>query len=137
MRQWRCTDHTALRLHLGLLARQADRDQFECDHPAGGAGQAATRRRAADPAEPRSLSAAAASAAAAEAAVRKLLLALLAFASLAAPALAQDPAAILNARRAGLIGERYDGYLGVVNANLTASLRRQVGAINIRRRALY
>ena len=64
---------------------------------------------------------------------------LLAMASLAAatPAPAQDPAAIVQARRAGLIGERYDGYLGVVSANIPAELRRQVGAINIRRRSLY
>jgi uncharacterized protein YdbL (DUF1318 family) len=54
-----------------------------------------------------------------------------------ASAPAQDPAAIIAARRAGLIGERYDGYLGVVNANAPAELRRQVGAVNIRRRSLY
>ena len=54
-----------------------------------------------------------------------------------APAPAQDPAAILAARRAGLIGERYDGYLGVVNPNTPAEVRRQVAALNIRRRSLY
>jgi uncharacterized protein YdbL (DUF1318 family) len=71
--------------------------------------------------------------------VKRLLLPLLAFASLAVPASApaQDPAAILAARRAGLIGERYDGYVGVVNANASAELRRQVAALNIRRRSLY
>jgi len=70
--------------------------------------------------------------------MRKLLLLLLVFASLAAevPALAQETAAIVQARRAGLIGERYDGYLGFV-ANPSADLRRQVNAINIRRRSLY
>jgi uncharacterized protein YdbL (DUF1318 family) len=70
--------------------------------------------------------------------MRKLVLLLLAFASLVAavPALAQEGAAIVQARRAGLIGERYDGYLGFV-ANPSADLRRQVNAINIRRRSLY
>ncbi len=50
---------------------------------------------------------------------------------------AQDPAAIIAARRAGQIGERYDGYLGIVIPPHRAELRRQVGAINIRRRSLY
>ena len=67
------------------------------------------------------------------------LISLIAFASLAIPASApaQDPAAIVAARRAGLIGERYDGYLGLASENVSAELRRQVGAVNIRRRALY
>jgi len=70
--------------------------------------------------------------------MRKLLLILLSFVSLATgvPALAQEAAAIVQARRAGLIGERYDGYLGFV-VNPSADLRRQVNAINIRRRSLY
>ena len=70
----------------------------------------------------------------------KLLLPfLLALASLAIPsaAPAQESSAIIRARQAGLIGERYDGYLGVVSANIPAELRRQVSAINIRRRSLY
>jgi uncharacterized protein YdbL (DUF1318 family) len=71
--------------------------------------------------------------------VNKLLLLLAGLACLAAPASApaQDPAAILEARRAGLIGERYDGYVGLVTANAPADLRRQVAALNIRRRSLY
>lgn len=71
--------------------------------------------------------------------MRKILLALvsLAAASIAGSAAAQDPAAILEARRAGLIGERYDGYLGVVSPAASAEIRRQVGAVNIRRRSLY
>ncbi len=71
--------------------------------------------------------------------MRPILLFLLAMVSLAVatPALAQESTAIINARRAGLIGERYDGYLGVVNPNIPAELRRQVSAINIRRRSLY
>jgi uncharacterized protein YdbL (DUF1318 family) len=54
-----------------------------------------------------------------------------------AAAPAQDPAEILAARRAGLIGERYDGYVGMVNSTASAELRRQVAALNIRRRTLY
>ena len=71
--------------------------------------------------------------------MRTFFLGLLAISSLAVPASApaQDPAAIMAARRAGLIGERYDGYLGLASANVPADLRRQVGAVNIRRRALY
>jgi uncharacterized protein YdbL (DUF1318 family) len=52
----------------------------------------------------------------------------------AAPA--QDPATIIAAKRAVQIGERYDGYLGYVIAP-SAGLRRQVDAVNIRRRTLY
>jgi uncharacterized protein YdbL (DUF1318 family) len=71
--------------------------------------------------------------------MRALFLLLVALSSLSTPmaALAQDPASILAARRAGLIGERYDGYLGLVTANPSDELRRDVAAINIRRRALY
>ena len=52
------------------------------------------------------------------------------------PAAAQEGPVIVQARSAGLIGERYDGYIGIVEA-ASPSLRRQVAAINIRRRALY
>ena len=71
--------------------------------------------------------------------MRLLCLCLLAFASLTLPSSvqAQDSAAIVAARRAGQVGERYDGYLGLVTATASAELRRQVGAVNIRRRALY
>ena len=71
--------------------------------------------------------------------MRLLFLCLLAFASLTLPSSvqAQDSAAIVAARRAGQVGERYDGYLGLVTATASAELRRQVGAVNIRRRALY
>jgi uncharacterized protein YdbL (DUF1318 family) len=71
--------------------------------------------------------------------MRNLLLFVLALGSLSvtAPAAGQDPATIISARRAGLIGERFDGYVGLVAANPSAELRRQVGAINIRRRSLY
>ncbi len=47
---------------------------------------------------------------------------------------AQD--AVIAARTSGIVGERYDGYLGVVGM-LTPSLRSQVAAINIKRRALF
>jgi uncharacterized protein YdbL (DUF1318 family) len=53
-----------------------------------------------------------------------------------ASARAQDPATIIAAKRAGQIGERYDGYIGYVTAP-SAALRRQVDAVNIRRRSLY
>ena len=71
--------------------------------------------------------------------MKRALLCLLAFASLAdsTAALGQDPAAIVAARRAGLVGERYDGYLGFVTTYPSDALRRDVSAINIRRRALY
>ncbi|HVF36364.1 MAG TPA: YdbL family protein [Sphingomicrobium sp.] len=52
------------------------------------------------------------------------------------PALAQDSQAIVAGRAGGLVGERFDGYLGFVRTPPEA-LRKQVGAINIRRRALY
>ena len=69
--------------------------------------------------------------------MKRLFLFLLALAAITAPAQPQDPAAIMAARRAGQIGERYDGYLGLITANPSDELRRQVGAINIRRRSLY
>jgi uncharacterized protein len=54
---------------------------------------------------------------------------------LAAPVAAQTPA-VDAARAAGAIGERYDGYVGVVSA-VAAAVRSQVGSINIQRRSLY
>jgi uncharacterized protein YdbL (DUF1318 family) len=68
--------------------------------------------------------------------MKRLIILLLALASLSAPAMAQETMAIVQARRAGLIGERVDGYLGFV-VTPSPRLRRQVGAINIRRRSLY
>lgn len=52
----------------------------------------------------------------------------------AGAATAQD--AVLAARASGLVGERYDGYLGAAGA-LSPALRTQVGVINIKRRALF
>ena len=54
--------------------------------------------------------------------------------AVASPASAQD--AVVAARAAGLVGERYDGYLGAVGP-LSPGLRSQVAAINIKRRALF
>ena len=53
---------------------------------------------------------------------------------LAGRAGAQD--AVIAARSAGVVGERYDGYLGAAGV-LPPRLRAQVSAINIKRRALY
>jgi uncharacterized protein YdbL (DUF1318 family) len=53
----------------------------------------------------------------------------------AAPAVAQSPS-VAMAIQAGQVGERYDGYMGYVG-NPSPELRRQVSAINIRRRNLY
>ena len=56
---------------------------------------------------------------------------------IAVPAGAQnrDPA-YAAARAAGQVGEKMDGYLGIVGA-ATPDLRRMVDDINIRRRAVY
>lgn len=51
-----------------------------------------------------------------------------------APAPAQDSAAELRAT--GLVGERYDGFLGLVAA-APRQLRARMDAVNIRRRAHY
>ncbi len=53
----------------------------------------------------------------------------------ATAAVAQTPAADV-ARASGIVGERYDGYMGFAAAP-SAALRSQVSTINIRRRALY
>jgi uncharacterized protein YdbL (DUF1318 family) len=70
--------------------------------------------------------------------MRNLVLVAATVAGLAVPGTvpAQDPATIFAAKRAGQVGERYDGYLGYVIAPSVA-LRRQVDAVNIRRRSLY
>lgn len=53
-----------------------------------------------------------------------------------APASAQSGAALAAAKQAGTVGERYDGYLGFA-AKPLETVRRQVGAVNIKRRSLY
>ena len=55
---------------------------------------------------------------------------------LATPAFAQRDPAYASARSSGQIGEKMDGYLGMVGAE-TAELRRIVNDINIKRRAVY
>jgi len=55
--------------------------------------------------------------------------------AVAVPSIAQTPA-VDAARQAGQVGERFDGYMGVVGSS-SAVVRSQVSAINIRRRSLY
>ena len=67
----------------------------------------------------------------------RLLLAVAAIA-LAVPAAAPAQAYgdLAAARRAGQVGERFDGYLGYA-ASPAPAARSQASAVNIRRRALY
>lgn len=67
----------------------------------------------------------------------RLLLAVAAIA-LAVPAAAPAQAytELAAARRAGQVGERFDGYLGYA-ASPPLAARNQASAVNIRRRALY
>ena len=65
--------------------------------------------------------------------MRKLVLA--ALLAVSVPAAAQTPA-VDAARASGVVGERYDGYMGFVAA-VTPQLRSQVASINIQRRSLY
>lgn len=57
-------------------------------------------------------------------------------AGLAAPAMAQRDPAYAKARSSGEVGEKMDGYLGVVGSS-TPALTAIVNDINIKRRALY
>jgi uncharacterized protein YdbL (DUF1318 family) len=70
----------------------------------------------------------------------KRLIAIFAIAASAAaiPAAAPSQAygELAAARRAGQVGERYDGFLGMATA-ASPAVQRQVSAINIRRRSLY
>jgi hypothetical protein len=56
--------------------------------------------------------------------------------AIAVPVLAQGTHPVVAAQQAGQVGERFDGFLGYVTPPSPA-LRRQVDAVNIRRRALY
>ena len=49
---------------------------------------------------------------------------------------AQDYSVLLSARAAGLVGERYDGYFGY-QGGVSDALKKSVGSVNIKRRALY
>jgi uncharacterized protein len=64
------------------------------------------------------------------------LAALAAIAALSVPALAQRDPAFDAARAAGQVGEKVDGYVGIVGDE-TTELRRIVNDINIKRRAVY
>lgn len=55
--------------------------------------------------------------------------------ALAAPVVAQSPL-LAQAIQGGQVGERYDGYMGIVAA-APPQVERQVRAINIQRRNLY
>jgi uncharacterized protein YdbL (DUF1318 family) len=55
---------------------------------------------------------------------------------IAAPAFAQRDPAYEAARAAGQVGEKMDGYLGIVGG-ADANLRRLVDDLNIKRRAVY
>ena len=69
--------------------------------------------------------------------MKHIALAAAAFGLLAGtPAQAQRDPAYDAARSAGKVGEKMDGYLGIVGAE-TAELRRIVNDINIKRRAVY
>ena len=63
-------------------------------------------------------------------------LALAAAVLLPGAASAQSYPELAAARRAGQVGERYDGYLGYAS-NPSRQVQRQVAAVNIRRRSLY
>ncbi len=62
--------------------------------------------------------------------------AMLSLAMLAGPAQAQRDPAYDAARAAGQVGEKTDGYLGIVSGG-DAALRKMVDDINIKRRAVY
>ena len=66
----------------------------------------------------------------------KLVGAAVALGLLATPAQAQRDPAYQAARDAGQVGEKMDGYLGIVGA-ATPALRDMVNDINNRRRAVY
>lgn len=66
----------------------------------------------------------------------RIIAAALAFASLATPALAQRDPAYAAARASGKVGEKVDGYLGIVGS-ADAALQAVVNDINIKRRAVY
>ncbi len=62
--------------------------------------------------------------------------AMLGFALLTAPAMAQRDPAYDAARKSGAVGEKMDGYLGVVGAGST-DIKRLVADLNIKRREVY
>ncbi len=65
----------------------------------------------------------------------RLAIALAALVALA-PAASAQTSGVDAARAAGIVGERYDGYLGFASPP-PAGLRNQVASINVTRRTLY
>lgn len=57
-------------------------------------------------------------------------------AAFAATPVAAQPAQLAAAMAAGQVGERFDGYMGFATPP-SPEVRRQVDAVNIRRRSLY
>lgn len=68
--------------------------------------------------------------------MKPLLRILMAASGMLAMPVGAQTVVIAQAIQAGQVGERYDGYMGTVG-NASPELRRQVNAINIRRRNLY
>lgn len=68
----------------------------------------------------------------------RLALLAAALVAVAGPVAAQSSAgaAVAEAKASGIVGERFDGYVGLVRES-GPQLRHQVQAINIRRRSLY
>ncbi|WP_300377155.1 YdbL family protein [Henriciella sp.] len=69
-------------------------------------------------------------------AILALAIAIGAASMLTSPANAADPQ-IEAAKQQGVVGERIDGYLGIVEGGADASLMRRVQDINNKRRAAY
>jgi uncharacterized protein len=68
--------------------------------------------------------------------MKRLAWILLSIGALSAQPLAAQSPTLSQAIGAGQAGERYDGYMGTVGA-VPADVKRQVSAVNIRRRNLY
>ncbi len=68
---------------------------------------------------------------------RKPTLALLVFALVVALPLAALAGPLEDAKRAGHIGEQFDGYLGLVDSSAPASAESLVKSINVKRKAKY
>ena len=68
--------------------------------------------------------------------MKRSLVLIAALGACVAAAVAAQPSSVSGAIATGQVGERYDGYLGVVGAG-SPQLQRQVAAINIKRRKLY
>ena len=56
--------------------------------------------------------------------------------ALAAPTMLAAQSSVYAAQAAGIVGERYDGYLGMSSSG-GEPLRRQVATVNLKRRSLY